>query len=131
MTEHATRAIQETFTEEWGRIVAALIRRTRDWDLAEDCAQQAFAEAARLWPGEGVPRRPSAWLMTVARNRAIDRLRHEQMRDARLREAAALIDDRYEDEDAEEGDDDGMMLKTVGLCLAASRFSRASRAILF
>ena len=68
MTEQATLAIEEAFTEEWGRIVAALIRRTRDWELAEDCAQQAFAEAARRWPGEGVPRQPGAWLMTVARN---------------------------------------------------------------
>ena len=94
MSRQATLAIEEAFTEEWGRIVAALIRRARDWDLAEDCAQQAFAEAARRWPAEGVPRQPGAWLMTVARNRAIDRLRHERMRDARLREAAALMDDR-------------------------------------
>ncbi len=107
MTQNATLAIEKAFTEEWGRIVAALIRRTRDWDLAEDCAQQAFAEAARRWHGEGVPRRPGAWLMTVARNRAIDRLRHERMRDARLREAAALIDDGDEDED-EVGDGSGI-----------------------
>ena len=111
MSRQATAAIEKAFTEEWGLIVAALIRRTRDWDLAEDCAQQAFAEAARRWPGEGVPRRPGAWLMTVARNRAIDRLRQERMRDARLREAAALIDDRSEDHDEEDeelGDDSGI-----------------------
>jgi RNA polymerase sigma-70 factor (ECF subfamily) len=54
MTQNATRAIEDAFTEEWGRIVAALIPRARDWDLAEDCAQQAFAEAARRWPSEGV-----------------------------------------------------------------------------
>jgi RNA polymerase sigma-70 factor (ECF subfamily) len=109
MTQDATLAIEEAFTEEWGRIVATLIRRTRNWDLAEDCAQQAFAEAARWWPGDGVPPRPGAWLMTVARNRAIDRLRHERMREARLREAAALIDDRSEDEGEEErGDDSGV-----------------------
>jgi RNA polymerase sigma-70 factor (ECF subfamily) len=109
MTQNATLAIEEAFTEEWGRIVAALIGRTRDWDLAEDCAQQAFAEAARRWPGDGVPRQPGGWLMTVARNRAIDRLRHERMRDARLREAAALIDDGFADEDDEElGDDSGI-----------------------
>jgi RNA polymerase sigma-70 factor (ECF subfamily) len=102
MNRQATLAIEEAFTEEWGRIVAGLIRRTRDWDLAEDCAQQAFAEAARRWPGEGVPRQPGAWLMTVARNRAIDRLRHERMRDARLREWAVSIDDRTEDENEEE-----------------------------
>jgi RNA polymerase sigma-70 factor, ECF subfamily len=109
MSRHAALAIEEAFTEEWGRIVAALIRRTGDWDLAEDCAQQAFAEAARRWPGEGAPGRPGAWLMTVARNRAIDRLRHERMRDARLQEAAALIDNRSDDEDEEEpGDESGI-----------------------
>jgi len=106
MSRRATLAIEEAFTEEWGRIVAALIRRTRDWDLAEDCAQQAFAEAARRWPGEGVPHRPGAWLMTVAHNRALDRLRHARMRDARLREAAALIDDRSDNEYEEEPGDE-------------------------
>jgi RNA polymerase sigma-70 factor, ECF subfamily len=109
MSQEATLAIEEAFAEEWGRIVAALIRRTRDWDLAEDCAQQAFAEAARLWPSQGVPRQPGAWLMTVARNRAIDRLRHERMREKRLREAATMTGDKSGDEDGEElGDDSGI-----------------------
>ena len=109
MTENATLAIEEAFHEEWGRILAALIGRTRDWELAEDCAQQAFAEAARRWPEQGVPRQPGAWLMTVARNRAIDRLRHERMRDARLRDAAAVIENRSEDENEEEmGDGSGI-----------------------
>jgi RNA polymerase sigma-70 factor (ECF subfamily) len=109
MSRQPTLALEEAFTEEWGRIVAVLIRRTRNWDLAEDCAQQAFAEAARRWPGEGIPRQPGAWLMTVARNRATDRLRHERMREARLREAAVLIDDRSGDEDEEEwGDESGI-----------------------
>jgi RNA polymerase sigma-70 factor, ECF subfamily len=106
MSRQATLAIEEAFTEEWGRIVAALIGRTRNWDLAEDCAQQAFAEAARRWPGEGIPDRPGAWLMTVARNRAIDRLRHERIRDSRLREAVALIDEGLEHGDEEEREDD-------------------------
>ncbi len=68
-------AVQAAFREEWGRIVATLIRRTGDWDLAEECAQEAFAEALRRWPADGVPDRPGAWLTTVAGNRAIDRLR--------------------------------------------------------
>jgi RNA polymerase sigma-70 factor, ECF subfamily len=104
MSRPATLAIEQAFTEEWGRIVAALIGRTRNWDLAEDCAQQAFAEAARRWPGEGIPDRPGAWLMTVARNRAIDRLRHERIRDSRLREAVTLIDESPEDEEQREDD---------------------------
>jgi RNA polymerase sigma-70 factor, ECF subfamily len=86
-TQDASTAIAEAFTEEWGRIVATLIARTGDWDLAEDCAQQAFAEAVRRWPRDGVPRQPGAWLTTVARNRAIDRLRHERMTERRLRAA--------------------------------------------
>ncbi len=98
MSQDASLAIEAAFTEEWGRIVAGLIRRTGNWDLAEDCAQQAFAEAARRWPGEGVPGQPGAWLTTVARNRAIDRVRHERMRDVRLRESATLIHTRFEDE---------------------------------
>lgn len=68
-------AVDAAFREEWGRVVATLIRRTGDWDLAEECAQEAFAEALRRWPGDGIPQRPGAWLTTVAGNRAVDRLR--------------------------------------------------------
>jgi RNA polymerase sigma-70 factor, ECF subfamily len=111
MSQDATPAIERTFTDEWGRIVAGLIRRTGNWDLAEDCAQQAFAEAARRWPRDGVPRQPGAWLTTVARNRAVDRLRHERMRDDRLREAAASLVQTTEDEvmtTPERTDDNGI-----------------------
>ena len=91
VTQDASSAVAEAFTEEWGRIVATLIARTGDWDLAEDCAQQAFAEAVRRWPRDGVPRQPGAWLTTVARNRAVDRLRHERMTEQRLRAATDLM----------------------------------------
>jgi RNA polymerase sigma-70 factor (ECF subfamily) len=104
-------AVDAAFREEWGRVVATLIRRTGDWDLAEECAQQAFAEAVRRWSVDGVPQRPGAWLTTVAGNRAIDRLRHQRMRDARLREAAALLDDRSNHDDAAgpgEGNESGI-----------------------
>jgi RNA polymerase sigma-70 factor (ECF subfamily) len=69
--------VAAAFHDEWGRVVATLIRRTGDWDLAEECAQEAFAEALARWPRDGVPVRPGAWLTTVAGNRAIDRLRRE------------------------------------------------------
>ena len=69
------RGGRPAFREEWGRIVATLIRMTGDWDLAEECAQDAFARPCGRWPRDGVPRRPGAWLTTTARNRAIDRLR--------------------------------------------------------
>jgi RNA polymerase sigma-70 factor (ECF subfamily) len=68
-------AVQEAFREEWGRIVATLIGRSGDWDLAEECAQEAFAQALISWAKDGVPSKPGAWLTTVAGNRALDRLR--------------------------------------------------------
>jgi len=81
-------ALAAAFREEWGRVVAALIRRTGDWDLAEECAQEAFVEASRRWRAEGIPRRPGAWLTTVAGNRALDRLRRAR-RGAELLEQVA------------------------------------------
>ncbi|MEU9830245.1 DUF6596 domain-containing protein [Streptosporangium sp. NPDC048047] len=72
------------------RIVAALIRVTSDWTLAEDCAQEALALALWRWPREGVPGNPGGWLMTVARNRAIDVLRRASVERRKLAEVAAL-----------------------------------------
>jgi RNA polymerase sigma-70 factor (ECF subfamily) len=69
--------------------VATLIRATGDWDLAEECAQDAFAQALQRWPEDGIPSRPGAWLTTVARNRATDRLRREAAGAAKLRDLAA------------------------------------------
>ena len=75
ITPAVQRAVDAAFREEWGRVVATLIRRTGDWDLAEECAQEAFTEALRRWPADGIPHRPGAWLTTVAGHRAIDWLR--------------------------------------------------------
>src|SRR2546421_10406492 len=83
-------AVDAAFREEWGRVVATLIRVTGDWDLAEECAQDAFAMALRRWPRDGIPGRPGAWLTTAARNRAIDVLRRRAVGAAKLREVAAL-----------------------------------------
>jgi RNA polymerase sigma-70 factor (ECF subfamily) len=83
-------AVAEAFRQEWGRVVAAMIGMTGDWDLAEECAQDAFAQALKTWPRDGVPRRPGAWLTTVARHRALDRLRRGATETARLKEAATL-----------------------------------------
>jgi RNA polymerase sigma-70 factor, ECF subfamily len=79
-------AVDSAFRDEWGRVVATLIRLFGDWDLAEDCAAEAFATALRYWEHDGVPDRPGAWLTTVARNRALDVLRREKMGAAKLRE---------------------------------------------
>jgi RNA polymerase sigma-70 factor (ECF subfamily) len=74
-------------------VVATLIRLTGDWDLAEECAQDAFAKALASWPRDGVPRRPGAWLTTTARNRAVDRLRRGAAEVNRLRELAVTGDE--------------------------------------
>ncbi|MEV5748457.1 sigma-70 family RNA polymerase sigma factor [Actinoallomurus sp. NPDC052308] len=84
--------IAALFREEWGQIVATLIRTTGDWDLSEDCAQDAFTRALQRWPADGIPPRPGAWLMTTARNQAIDRLRRAAVGAAKLRELAARHD---------------------------------------
>ena len=83
-------AVAEAFHAEWGRVVATLVRLTGDWDLAEECAQDAFAVALERWPRDGVPRRPGAWLTTVARNRAFDRVRRAQLGVAKTFEVAAM-----------------------------------------
>ena len=82
----AQDAVTEAFRAEWGRVVATLIGATGDWELAEECAQEAFARALQRWPTEGVPRTPGAWLTTVARNQATDRLRRRGVEAAKLRE---------------------------------------------
>ncbi len=95
--------VEHVFREEYGRVVAGLIRRFGDIELAEDVAQEAFVEALKRWPESGVPPNPGAWLTTTARNRAIDRLRRESTRDARHAQAAAMIgpfDDDVADRDA-------------------------------
>lgn len=83
-------AVDSAFRDEWGQVVATLIGLTGDWDLAEDCAQEAFAAALATWPRDGVPRRPGAWLTTAARNRAADRLRRDATGAAKLRQLAVL-----------------------------------------
>jgi RNA polymerase sigma-70 factor (ECF subfamily) len=70
--------LDRVFREEWGRVLAALIGFLGDFDLAEEAAQDAFAIAAERWPREGTPTSPRAWLVTTARNRAIDRIRRSR-----------------------------------------------------
>ena len=90
MSAGVEAAVADAFREEWGRIVAFLIRMTGDWDLAEECAQDAFAQALVRWPDDGVPRRPGAWLTTTARNRALDRLRRRANEAVKMQEAMVI-----------------------------------------
>jgi RNA polymerase sigma-70 factor (ECF subfamily) len=92
-TERATdprRTVDRLFRHEAGRAVAALIRAIGDFDLAEEAVQEAFETALRVWPERGVPERPGAWIVTTARNRAIDRLRRERVGRDKATEAGRL-----------------------------------------
>src|SRR6478609_7184266 len=82
----STRAIlEQVFRDQWGRVLAALIGFLGDFDLAEEAAQEAFATAAERWPRDGVPANPGVWLVTTARNRAIDRIRRDRTLAAKTR----------------------------------------------
>jgi len=72
--------LEQTFRDEWGRVLAAMIGFLGDFDLAEEATQEAFAIAAERWSRHGFPSNPRAWLVTTARNRAIDRVRRDQTR---------------------------------------------------
>jgi len=91
--------VEEAFREEWGHAVAILTRVLRDLELAEDAVQDAFATALERWPRDGTPRNPGAWIVTTARNRAIDRIRRERV----FREKAELLA-RLEELPADEDD---------------------------
>ncbi|WP_225853998.1 RNA polymerase sigma factor [Micromonospora sp. AMSO31t] len=88
----AAGAVADAGAEAYPRIVAALIRVTGDWTLAEDCAQEALAAALERWPRDGVPDNPGGWLMTTARNRAVDVLRRASVERRKLRDLALLTD---------------------------------------
>jgi RNA polymerase sigma-70 factor (ECF subfamily) len=91
--------VEQVFREEWGRAVAILTRVLGDLELAEDAVQDAFASALERWPRDGTPRTPGAWIVTTARNRAIDRIRRDKV----FREKAALLA-RLEELPAEDDD---------------------------
>jgi RNA polymerase sigma-70 factor, ECF subfamily len=77
--------IEQVFRDEWGRVLARLVGILGDFDLAEDSAQEAFAIAAERWPRDGVPANPAGWLVTTARNRAVDRIRRQRALAAKSR----------------------------------------------
>src|SRR5512142_1459628 len=82
--------IERVFRSEHGRAVAVLVRVFGDIDVAEEAVQDAFAAAVARWPSAGLPPSPAGWIITTARNRAIDRLRREASREDRHAQAALL-----------------------------------------
>ena len=89
----ARAAITRAHHEEWARVVASLAKRFGDLDIAEEAAAEAFATAVERWPADGIPPNPGAWLTTTANRKAIDRIRRENKRDDKHREAVMLSDD--------------------------------------
>ncbi|HYY80540.1 MAG TPA: sigma-70 family RNA polymerase sigma factor, partial [Actinomycetes bacterium] len=101
MPASAATEVERVFREEHGRAVAVLVRVFGDIDIAEEAVQDAFATALQRWPSAGLPPSPAGWIITTARNRAIDRLRREAKREDRHAQAALL--QRQLDEPVEEG----------------------------
>jgi RNA polymerase sigma factor (sigma-70 family) len=100
-------AVADAHRREWGYVLAATVRVTRDLDLAEECVQDAYARALATWRSDGVPRNPAAWLTTVARRRALDLLRREATLRTKL---PLLIDSPGERTIADEYPDDRLRL---------------------
>jgi RNA polymerase sigma-70 factor (ECF subfamily) len=105
--------IERVFREQYGRAVAVLARVFGDLDIAEEAVQDAFATALARWPDSGVPPAPAGWIITTARNRAIDRLRRESSRDGRHAQAALL---HARDEPAEESPVHDDRLRLIFTC---------------
>src|SRR5919112_3405729 len=86
-------AVERVFREEYGRLIASLVRRFGDIDIAEEAAGEALLTALEKWPETGVPPNPGGWLTITAGNRAIDRIRREKLRDAKHQAALMHYDD--------------------------------------
>src|ERR1700683_4794696 len=77
MSADGATAVDALYRSDWGRIVATLIGLVGDFDLAEECAQEAFAAAVDQWPASGIPEFPRAWIIQTAKHKAIDRIRRQ------------------------------------------------------
>ncbi|MBB3045750.1 RNA polymerase sigma factor [Nocardioides soli] len=102
-------AVERIYREEYGRVVASLVRRFGDIDVAEEAAGEALVVALERWPADGVPPNPGGWLTTTAGNRALDRLRRESRRDAK-HQAALMIHDETPHEPTGPVEDDRLRL---------------------
>ena len=91
--QDGTAAVERVFREEYGRLIASLARRFGDIDIAEEAAGEALLAALERWPESGIPPNPGGWLTTTAGNRAIDRIRRENQRDAKHQAALMHYDD--------------------------------------
>ncbi|WP_127503508.1 RNA polymerase sigma factor [Actinoplanes solisilvae] len=115
--------IERIFRAEYGRAVAVLVRYFGDIDVAEEAVQEAFAAAVLRWPEDGIPPSPAGWIITTARNRAVDRLRRESTRAAR--EAAAVFDEPGFNRTAASAETEALARAAEGLDGRASRAAQA------
>lgn len=93
----SSSVLEQVFREDWGRVMASLVGFLGDIELAEDAAQEAFTAAAERWPRDGAPANPTGWLITTARNRAIDRIRRERTLAAKTEQLGRELRDRAEE----------------------------------
>src|SRR5215469_15198079 len=93
--------LEQLYREEFGRIIASLIRLLGDFDLAEESAQEAFATAVEQWPREGTPQNPRAWIIGTARHKAIDRIRRQSRFATRRDELIRMIEAEAGSDEAE------------------------------
>ncbi|MFD8220149.1 RNA polymerase sigma factor [Streptomyces sp. NPDC059697] len=124
MTSNAD--VEAVFRAEYGRAVAVLVRFLGDIDLAEEAVQDAFTTALRKWPESGIPPSPAGWIITTARNHAVDRLRRESTREARHAEAERLY---ARDEPAEEGPVRDDRLRLIFTCCHPALATQAQVAL--
>jgi RNA polymerase sigma-70 factor (ECF subfamily) len=89
--------LEQVFREDWGRVLASLVGWLGDIELAEDAAQEAFATAAERWPRDGAPANPTGWLITIARHRAVDRIRRERTLAAKTEQLERELRERSEE----------------------------------
>jgi RNA polymerase sigma-70 factor, ECF subfamily len=89
MASQVPSAIESVYRSHWGRIVATLIKLVGDFDLAEECSQEAFAAAVQQWETSGIPENPSAWLVQTARHKAIDRIRRRELHSEKVESLVA------------------------------------------
>jgi RNA polymerase sigma-70 factor (ECF subfamily) len=118
--------VEQTFREEFGRAVATLVRLFGDIDLAEEAVQEAFVVATERWPVAGVPPNPGGWIVTTARNKAIDRLRRESSRHDRHGQAALV---HHRDQPPEEGPVSDDRLRLIFTCCHPSLATGAQVAL--
>ncbi len=119
-------AVEQTFRAELGRAVATLVRLFGDIDLAEEAVQEAFVVAMRRWPAAGVPPNPGGWIVTTARNKAIDRLRREASRHDRHAQAGLV---HHGDEPLELGPVSDDRLRLIFTCCHPSLATSAQVAL--